>query len=176
MSVRKLAMFAAAVFIAVGIAWGQEPQAKDPSRLDLRKRVIEFPVEKAIVGRTAPAGENAGAPNAAPPATPMPGATAGAPPAAPAAAAPPQRADRGKSLIEFPVKNAVAGRTAPPGAEPAPPANSPPATATHRDNPKVEPGKVKWHADFAAAREAAKESGKPVLLFHMLGNLDDKFC
>jgi hypothetical protein len=43
-------------------------------------------------------------------------------------------------------------------------------------NPKVAPGKVRWHADFAVACEAAKKTGKPVLLFHMMGKLDDQFC
>ena len=43
-------------------------------------------------------------------------------------------------------------------------------------NPKVAPGKVTWHKDFAAACEASKKSGKPVLLFQMMGKLDDKFC
>jgi hypothetical protein len=43
-------------------------------------------------------------------------------------------------------------------------------------NPKVAPGKVRWHKDFASACAAAAKSGKPVLLFHMMGRLDDKFC
>jgi hypothetical protein len=43
-------------------------------------------------------------------------------------------------------------------------------------NPRVEPGLVKWHPSFAAACEAAKKSGKPVLLFQMMGKLDDQFC
>ena len=43
-------------------------------------------------------------------------------------------------------------------------------------NPKVAPGKVTWHADLAAACAAARTSGKPVLLFQMMGRLDDKFC
>jgi hypothetical protein len=43
-------------------------------------------------------------------------------------------------------------------------------------NPKVEPGKVKWHADLDAACAAAAKSGKPVLVFHMMGKLDDQFC
>lgn len=43
-------------------------------------------------------------------------------------------------------------------------------------NPKVPPGKVKWHADFAAACQASAKSGRPVLLFLMMGKLDDKFC
>jgi len=43
-------------------------------------------------------------------------------------------------------------------------------------NPKVEPGKVKWHADFDTACKAAAKSGKPVMLFQMMGKLDDQFC
>jgi hypothetical protein len=43
-------------------------------------------------------------------------------------------------------------------------------------NPKVEPGKVKWHASFDEARAAAVRSKKPVLLFQMMGKLDDQFC
>ena len=50
------------------------------------------------------------------------------------------------------------------------------AAAKEFENPKVAPGKVKWHADFAAACAASKTSGKPVLLFQMMGKLDDKFC
>ena len=40
----------------------------------------------------------------------------------------------------------------------------------------VEAGLVSWHADRAAAMEAAKVSGKPVLIFQMLGRLDEEFC
>ncbi len=43
-------------------------------------------------------------------------------------------------------------------------------------NPKVAPGAVRWHADFEAACDASRKSGKPVLLFQMMGNLDDQFC
>jgi hypothetical protein len=43
-------------------------------------------------------------------------------------------------------------------------------------NPKVSPGRVRWHADFAAACAASRRSGKPVFHFHMLGRLDQKFC
>jgi hypothetical protein len=62
------------------------------------------------------------------------------------------------------------------------------APATHGDirsvvppapepaNPPARPGRVRWHADFAAACTAARSSGKPVLLFQMLGRLDQKFC
>lgn len=40
----------------------------------------------------------------------------------------------------------------------------------------VMPGMVAWHADFASACKLAKTSGKPVLLFQMMGKLDDEFC
>lgn len=50
------------------------------------------------------------------------------------------------------------------------------AAAAATENPKVEPGKVQWHADFATACTASAKSGKPVLLFQMMGKLDDKFC
>ncbi len=43
-------------------------------------------------------------------------------------------------------------------------------------NPKVPPGKVNWHADFAAACRASAKTGRPVLLFQMMGQLDNKFC
>lgn len=42
-------------------------------------------------------------------------------------------------------------------------------------NPKVQPGDVQWHADFVAACAQAAKSGKPVLLFQMMGNLDEAF-
>ncbi len=43
-------------------------------------------------------------------------------------------------------------------------------------NPAIAPGRVAWHPSFAAAQDAAKASGKPVLLFHMMGRLDRQFC
>lgn len=51
-----------------------------------------------------------------------------------------------------------------------------PSAATSVENPKVAPGKVTWHGDFAAACAASSKSGKPVLFFQMMGNLDDRFC
>jgi hypothetical protein len=47
---------------------------------------------------------------------------------------------------------------------------------TVQSNPAVRRGRVRWHEDFAAACAAGRNSGKPVLLFHMLGRLDQKFC
>jgi hypothetical protein len=67
--------------------------------------------------------------------------------------------DKTKREIERPAQT-VAARTAPVGEE----------------NPSVAPGKVTWHASFEAACEASKKSGKPVLLFQLLGHLDKQFC
>ena len=75
------------------------------------------------------------------------------------------RVDVGKSVVERPTEQVLASVTAT--------ANS---ASLAFVNPKVEPGKVKWHSDFATARAASAKSGKPVLLFQMLGRLDDQFC
>jgi len=63
-----------------------------------------------------------------------------------------------KKRIELPVKRTLAN------------------SATTFKSPQVAPGKVRWHADFSQACQAAKKSGKPVLLFHMIGKLTDRFC
>jgi hypothetical protein len=65
-----------------------------------------------------------------------------------------------KAVIENPTKSVVRDTS----------------TLTADVNPRVEPGKVRWHATFQAACEAARRSGKPVLLFQMMGKLDDQFC
>jgi hypothetical protein len=44
------------------------------------------------------------------------------------------------------------------------------------DNPTVKPGLVNWHGSFADAKAASEKSGRPVLLFHMMGQLDKQFC
>jgi len=75
------------------------------------------------------------------------------------------RMDVGKSVVERPTEQLLASA--------AMAANG---TSPAFVNPKVEPGKVKWHADFATARAASAKSGKPVLLFQMLGKLDEQFC
>lgn len=53
------------------------------------------------------------------------------------------------------------------------PTPTPPADA---DNPRVRPGRVNWHEGFDAACAASDQSGKPVLLFHMMGRMDQRFC
>jgi len=80
----------------------------------------------------------------------------------------PAMVDRGKWDIELPVKAALVRVTAPtPAAAPV---------VASSDNPKVEPGKVRWHKDLETACAASRTSGKPVLVFHMMGKLDDRFC
>jgi hypothetical protein len=49
-------------------------------------------------------------------------------------------------------------------------------STTSDANPKVEAGKVKWHASFDDARAASAKTGRPVLLLHMMGKLDLQFC
>jgi hypothetical protein len=75
-------------------------------------------------------------------------------------------ADQPKKVIESPAKRLLARQT-----------GAAPASATGAFvNPKVQPGKVRWHADFDTACRAATQSGKPVLHFQMMGRLDEKFC
>jgi hypothetical protein len=40
----------------------------------------------------------------------------------------------------------------------------------------VRPGLVAWLPDFGSALKASAQTGKPVLLFQMMGKLDDEFC
>jgi hypothetical protein len=79
--------------------------------------------------------------------------------------------DAGKYVIEGPTKALLAGTA---GVDND--GRAMPKEGSIFVNPKVAPGKVRWHKDFASACAAAARSGKPVLLFHMMGRLDDKFC
>jgi hypothetical protein len=75
--------------------------------------------------------------------------------------------DRPKSTIERPTQRLLARQTSVAA-----------RVAAHLalPNPKVEAGKVRWHQTFADACAAARKSGKPVLLFQMMGKLDERFC
>ena len=64
--------------------------------------------------------------------------------------------DMRKSVVELPLKRALA--------------------AAEVEDGRVKPGLVAWHPSFEAAVEAAGKSGKPVLLFQLLGRLDEEFC
>lgn len=58
----------------------------------------------------------------------------------------------------------------------APAAPATPLAAAAEENPTVAPGLVKWHKSFADAKAAARISGRPVLVFHMMGQLNKQFC
>jgi hypothetical protein len=73
-----------------------------------------------------------------------------------------QAVDRPKEDIERPAKTLVRGSLA--------------AKGDAFANPKVAPGQVRWHPSLDAACAAARKSGKPVLLFQMMGKLDEHFC
>jgi len=75
-------------------------------------------------------------------------------------------ADLGKYAIETPLKTILRPT----------PSDAPTNSGVAFTNPRVEPGLIHWHVDFPMACAAAQKSGKPVLLFQMLGNLDDRFC
>ena len=79
--------------------------------------------------------------------------------AANAAPARPPRMDASKMARETPVEGLLEG-----------------AAPARDTGPEVAPGAVHWHADLARAQEAARASGRPVLLFQLLGKLDDAFC
>lgn len=64
----------------------------------------------------------------------------------------------------------------PSSAQPAPQLRPELLAQIGSDNSAVEPGRVAWHPSFEAARAVSKASGKPVLLFHMMGRLDKQFC
>ena len=43
------------------------------------------------------------------------------------------------------------------------------------DHPSCQPGLVNWHDSFESACIASRQSGKPVMLFQLLGQLDQRF-
>jgi len=50
------------------------------------------------------------------------------------------------------------------------------STAERAENPSVAPGLVSWHANRQAASAASARSGRPVLVFQLLGRLDEELC
>jgi hypothetical protein len=51
-----------------------------------------------------------------------------------------------------------------------------PVTTAAAPQTTVAPGKVHWHASLTEAVQAAKDTGKPILHFELLGRLDQEFC
>ena len=44
-----------------------------------------------------------------------------------------------------------------------------------KSSTKVSPGKVVWHKNMKRASQAALLSQKPILVFHLMGKLDDRY-
>jgi hypothetical protein len=163
-------------------------ESRPAIELDYRKMVIQGPVKRAIAGAAPAAGGVQPAQEALPVRvldrrkgdieTPVKQAIAAAAPAdraAAAEAAPAPALVERKSDIQGPVKKAIARTTGDTAAQQAEAQVEEEVVSTKDDNPKVAPGIVRWHDDFAAACKAAATSGKPVLLFQMLGQLDQRF-
>lgn len=166
---RKRTLALLGVLVAVIAVAADEP---DGEKIDRRKSFIEGPLEKLLVAPADPnpAGKlreyvsKVGVENP----TKKLLANGTAPPAqAPVEAVIlPENLDVRKGRAERPIERLVS--------ESLP--TQPATTSDNSENPSVEPGKVRWHDDFAAACAASRDSGKPVLLFQMMGNLDDRFC
>ncbi|HMY05223.1 MAG TPA: hypothetical protein PKA48_17795 [Candidatus Obscuribacter sp.] len=79
-----------------------------------------------------------------------------------------------KQAIEMPTKHLISlqSRAIETEAEPT----SRPDGREGIDGKTVLPGKVAWHTSLNQALDRSRTSGKPVLLFYMLGSLDKEFC
>jgi len=135
-------------FVALGVSSLVAQEKPEVKRADPSK-VVEIEKSVKAVVRTS------SGPNPA-----QPPAAAGAIPKGPRFDTPKMAAIEVSALAA--VRGSSTGATAKPSAEFV--------------NPKVQPGKVPWHDSFAAACAASAKSGKPVLLFQMMGKLDDQFC
>lgn len=82
--------------------------------------------------------------------------------------------DLRKMAIEVPTERAIRDSDGRGGAAPLAPETDDRTAATPRIPAK--PGLVRWHEDRAAALAAAAESGRPVVVFQMMGDLDDELC
>ena len=78
--------------------------------------------------------------------------------------------DPTKKLIQKPVENSIAEWT-----RAISELDAQQVQPVEDQNPKVTPGQIRWHKDFATACDKSRESGKPVLYFQLLGKLDDRF-
>jgi len=89
-----------------------------------------------------------------------------------------QPAPFGKGRIENPLERSLNDIKPVATATPAPQSslNLRPIPARSIAQRKERPGLVSWHENFKQACAASAQSGKPVLLVHVLGNLDEHFC
>lgn len=125
---------------------------KPARRMDMSKAAIEIPLKRMIKSEDSPAA--------------------------------PRKPDISKLRIEAPLKSMLKTSAAPDlfksletkgeleKLDNAVPISAPPAVAIV----KVKPGLISWHKNLTAAMKSASKSGKPVLVFHMMGSLDDRFC
>jgi len=87
-----------------------------------------------------------------------------------------RRPDMSKMAIELPIKTMLGPEAfATPLKMPPPPVMR---TASHTvsQDEKTKPGLVAWRKDMEDAKAQSAKSGKPILVFHMMGSLDDRFC
>lgn len=49
-------------------------------------------------------------------------------------------------------------------------------TAAPGERPKPDASGVPWETSFASAKARAKREGKPILVLHLFGKLDDALC
>ena len=161
---RSLALAGLALFgLYAGHATSQDtpaPPVKPPPRLDVGKSIRIEPRIEALVKNAAPA----------PAPAIQPGFPNGPVPFGPAVR---PRLDIGKSgVIEPQFQQFVQG------ARIQQMLNAAKAETAKSEfvNPKVEPGKVRWHKSFEEAKAAAAKSKRPIMVFQMMGKLDDQFC
>lgn len=88
-----------------------------------------------------------------------------------------------KGAVEGTIKSLISNKSAPLGVESLTKPDALTASIarkTDRENrlegKHVQPGLVDWAPNLKTALERAKHSGKPVLIFQMVGHLDDEFC
>lgn len=86
-------------------------------------------------------------------------------------ASPPIRPDMSKMRVEMPVKSLLLTPEAL-KSEKLPAVE----TAKKETKKKVKPGSVIWYPTTAQAKRNSLLSGKPVLVFQLMGFLDDRFC
>ncbi len=83
--------------------------------------------------------------------------------------------DLRKSVIELPIKKILANNRSENSQAQSAETQPVQTRGNHFNNPKVKAGNVEWHPDFEIACAAAGKSGKPVLLFQLMGRLDEQF-
>ncbi|MBK9279307.1 MAG: hypothetical protein IPM93_14185 [Candidatus Obscuribacter sp.] len=98
----------------------------------------------------------------------------------PAAGVPLDMAPVSKQAIEMPTKNLISLQSRAIATEAEKTRRPDERQGTVRqeglDGKTVLPGKIAWHKSLSQAIDRSRSSGKPVLLFYMLGRLDKEFC